>query len=268
MTMTKLRALALMFGAALVASCGDSAVQVIAAPEPNAGTRIRFFNFSVGGPGVHFFAGDTKIAAVGETGFTAGSATGVALTGTESTTGTAFGSVTSGGYYNSIAAGAYTFNARIAATTDNGLKIANLATTIASGKKYSVYLAGVYDATAKTTDAFVVEDPFSESYDWNNVQVRFVNAGANTTPVTLYAKNQTTTVETAVGGDVAYKGAGAYVTLIPGSYDFRAAPNGTTTNVVTRTSVSLTAGKIYTITFRGNVGSTVSAPFLDNTANR
>ncbi len=265
MTMTKLRTLALLLGAALVASCGDQANQVIAGPEPNAVTRIRFFNFSVGGPGVHFYANDTKVAGAAEVGFTQDRFLGTATGGTESITGTAFGGVTSGGYYNSIAPGTYTFNARIAATVDNGLKIANIVKAIESGKKYSVFLSGAYDATAKTTDGFVVEDPYSESYDWNNVQVRFVNTSYNSSPMTLYAKNQTTTAETAVGADVAYKGAGAYVTLAAGTYDFRAYVSASATNPFTRTAVSLTAGRIYTISTRG---SATTGQFLDNTANR
>lgn len=263
MTMTKLRTLALLLGAALVASCGDEANQVIAGPETNGGTRIRFFNFSVGGPGVHFYANDTKVAAVGEVSFTQDARTGVATGGTESITGTVFGGVSSGGYYNSIAPGTYAFNARIAATTDNGLKIATISQAIASGKRYSIYLSGVYDAVAKTTDAFVVEDPFSDTYDWANTTVRFVNAGSTSVPLVLYAKNTTSGVETAVGAAVAYKGAGTFVTLAPGSYDFRAAAAGSSTNAVTRAAVTLTAGKIYTISLRGT-----TSLFLDNTANK
>jgi len=264
--MTKLRTLALLFGAALVASCGDPANQIFAVAEPNGGTRIRFFNFSDGSPTVHFYAGDTKLAGVAEVGFTQDAKTGVATGGTEGT-GTGFGGVTSGGLYNSIAAGTYAFNARIGAATDNGLKIANLNKAIESGKKYSVYLAGQYNTTTKTAEFFAVEDPYPETYDWDNVMVRFVNAGSNTVPMTLYAKNQATTTETAVGGDVAYQGAGAFVKLPPGTYDFRATTGGGATNVLTRTSVSLTAGKIYTITFRGRIGVT-SSLLLDNTANR
>jgi hypothetical protein len=255
--------LTLLFGAALVASCGDSANQVIAGPEPNAGTRIRFFNFSLNAPGVHFYAGDVKVAGAAEVGFTQDAHLGTAIGGTESVTGTICGGVTSGGYYNSIAAGPYTFNARIAPVTDNGLKIANLNTTIVTGKMYSVFLSGLYDPVAKTTDAFIVEDPVSPTYDWNNVQVRFVNGSYNSSPMTLYAKNQTTLTETALGGDVTYKGAGAFVTLVPGIYDFRAAVG--TANPFTRLAVTLTAGKIYTITARG---SATSGAFLDNTANR
>src|SRR5512140_68879 len=109
MTMTKTRLLTLLLGAALVASCGESANQVIAGPEPGAGTRIRFFNFGVNTPGVHFYAGDVKVAGAAEVGFTQDPHLGTATGGTESTTGTAVGGVTSGGYYNSIAPGAYTF---------------------------------------------------------------------------------------------------------------------------------------------------------------
>ena len=263
--MTKTKFLTLLLGAALVASCGDSGFQPVARPEPNAGTRIRFFNFSLNAPGVHFYAGDTKLAGSAEVGFTQDPHLGTATGGTESVTGVAFGGVTSGGYYNSIPAGAYTFNARIATTTDNGLKIANLATTIATGKKYSVFLSGLYDPVAKTTDAFIIEDPWSDAFDWNNVQVRFVNGSYNSSPMTLYAKNQTTLAEVPVGGDVAYKAGGVFVTLPPGTYDFRAFVSATATNPFTRTAVSLTAGKIYTITARG---SAVAANLLDNTANK
>jgi hypothetical protein len=265
MTMTKIRTLALLFGASMLASCGDSAVQVIAAPEPNAGTRIRFFNFGVGAPGVHFYANDTKMAAAAEVGFTQSPTTGVATGGTESVTGTTSGNVAAGGYYTSITPASYKFNARIAAAVDNGLQVATVTQALESGKKYSFYVSGIYDATAKTADAFVVEDPYSETYDWSNAIVRFVNASPNSSPMTLYAKNQVTTTETAVGGTITYKGAGAFVTLAPGTYDLRSAVAGATTNAIARVGVNFVAGKIYTITARGNI---TSAPALDNTANR
>lgn len=267
MTMTTLRTLALLLGAALVASCGDEANQVIAGPEPYAGTRIRFFNFSVSAPGVHFYDADTKLAAAAEVSFTQDARTGIATGGTESVTGTIYGGVSSGGYYNSIAAGTHSFNARIAPVIDKGLKIATISQVIESGKRYSVYLSGTYNTTSKTTDVFVVEDPFSDTYDWDNAMVRFVNASANASPMTLYAKNQTTAVETSVGGDVAYRGAGTFVKLAPATYDLRGAVAGV--NAVTRTGVTFTAGKYYTITLRGTIGVTgTPAPFLDNTANK
>jgi hypothetical protein len=266
MTMTKLRTLALLLGAALIASCGEPANQVIAGPEPYAGTRVRFFNFGVGTPGVHFYANDTKMAAVAEAGFTQGATTGLATGGTESTAGTVStgtSGAAAGGYYTGIAPASYALNARTA--TDNVTKISTVTQTIASGKRYSFYISGIYDATGKTADAFVVEDPYSDTYDWTVATVRFVNASPNSQPMTLYAKNQTTTVETAVGAAIAYKGAGTFVTLAPATYDFRSAVTGATTNAITRTAVTLTAGKIYTITARGSI---TSSPALDNTANR
>lgn len=265
MTMTKIRTFALLFGAALLASCGDSAIQVIAVPEPNAGTRIRFFNFGVGAPGVHFYANDTKVTAAAEVGFTQSPTTGVATGGTESTTGTTTGNAAAGGFYTSIAPASYKFNARIAATVDNGLQVASVTQALESGKKYSFYVSGIYDATAKSADAFIVEDPYSETYDWSNAIVRFVNASPNSQAMTLYAKNQTTTTESAVGAAIAYKGAGAFVTLAPGTYDLRSAVAGASTNAISRVGVAFVAGKIYTITARGSI---TSSPALDNTANR
>jgi len=263
--MTQIRTLALLLGASLLASCGDSAVQVIAGPEANAGTRIRFFNFGVGSPGVHFYANDTKMAAAAEVGFTQDSKTGLATGGTESITGTASGAAAAGGFYASIAPASYKLNARIAAATDNGLQVSSLTTNIESGKRYSFYVSGIYDATAKSAEAFVVEDPYSDTFDWNNATVRFVNASPNSSPMTLYAKNQVTAVEAAVGGVISYKGAGVFVTLAPGTYDLRSAVAGATTNAIARTAVAFAAGRVYTITARGNI---TSSPFLDNTANR
>ena len=69
--MTKTSTLALLLGAVLMAACGKAANQVIAGPEPGAGTRVRFFHFGVNAPGVNFFANDTKMAAIGEVAFTA-----------------------------------------------------------------------------------------------------------------------------------------------------------------------------------------------------
>jgi hypothetical protein len=271
MTMTKTSTLALLLGATLLASCGEAANQVIAGPEPGAGTRVRFFNFGVNAPGVNFFANDTKMAAIGEVAFTA-DAHGIASGGTESTTGTISGGASSNGFYASIVPGSYKLNARIAATVDNGLQVSAVTTTLDPAKKYSFFISGFYDAAAKTVEAFVVEDPYSETYDWANANVRFVNAISNSSPMTLYAKNTTTGVEVAVGGSVAYKGAGAFTPLPSGVYDLGTRVAGSSTNAISRTAQSFSAGKVYTIGARGDitVTSTTAAtrPQLDNTANR
>jgi hypothetical protein len=256
--MTSYRALALLLCAALATACDKNAVQDITGSLAPA--RIKFFHFGVNAPGVNFYANDTKMTAIGST------------SGVESTTGTAYGGVGSGGFYSSIAPGQYTIKGKIAAATDKDLAVANVTATIADGKFYSFYMSGFYDATAKTVDGFLVEDPFVAAIDFSTAYVRFVHAIANANPMTLYAKNTTTLAEVAVGAEVAYKQAGGFTAIPNGVYDLSARYAGATTNAIARTAVSFVAGRVYTIGARGDitVTSTTAAnrPFLDNTANR
>lgn len=259
MAMTnRYRSLAALLCATALASCGKDAVQTITAPA--TGASIKFFNFAVNGPGVNFYADNTKMTAISST------------TGTESTTGTVYGGVGNGGLYSSIAPGAYTFSGRIAATTDKNLPISNIQATLEDGKYYSFYQSGFYDANAKTSDGFLVEDPFPAQIDFTVANVRFVNAISNSSPMTLYAKNPNTGAEVAVGAEEAYKSAGAFTALPAGVYDLGARTTGSTTNAISRTTVSFSGGHAYTITARGDmtvVSSTATnRPFLDNTANR
>jgi hypothetical protein len=196
-------------------------------------------------------------------------------TGVEATTGVAYGGVGASGFYSGIAPGQYTLAGKIAATTDKDLAISNLAATIQDGKIYSFYLSGIYDATTKTVDAFIVEDPFPADVDWSAAHVRFVHAISNANSLTLYARNQVTGVEVAVGPEVGYKGAGGFIALPNGVYDLSARYAGAATNALTRPAVSFSAGKVYTITARGDITvapSTVCAAAnrtcLDNTPNR
>src|SRR5262249_13954891 len=85
MTMNRLRSITLLVGAVALASCDKNTVQDITAPAPASG--VRFFNFGVGAPGVNFFANDTKISAI------------LSATGSESTTGLAYGGASAGGAY-------------------------------------------------------------------------------------------------------------------------------------------------------------------------
>src|SRR5438067_1575963 len=113
-------------------------------------------------------------------------------------------------------------------------------------------------------------------------RIRFFNFGVNApsvnfyaNPMTLFAKNTTTATETAIGAEVAYKAAGAFVTLPAGAYDLSTRYTGSATNVLTRPGVSFNGGRVYTITARGDItvaptttcGST-NKTCLDNTANR
>jgi Domain of unknown function (DUF4397) len=256
--MTILRSLVVLACAAALVACEKNGVQELTGSTPQAG--IRFFNFGVNAPQVNFYADATKLTAI------------VSATGAESVLGTPYGSVASGGFYSAIAPAQYTFTGRIAAATDKDLVVASVPVPIVAGKAYSYYMSGFYDATAKTVEAFVVEDPLPAVIDFSQSYVRFVHAISNAQPLTLYAKNTVTLAEVPVGGAVAYKGGGAFVPLPGGVYDLGARLAGVSTNAVTRTGVSFSAGKIYTVGARGDItvssATAVNRASLDNTANR
>ena len=268
--MNRYASLALALCAVTLAACGDKSVQDITTPV--VGARVKFFNFSVGSPGVNFYANDAKVTAIGATACSPPSDTTTVCktTGAEPTTGTAYTAAGNAALYNQITAGQVTFSGKIAATTDKGLAITTLAAPVDANKYYSFFLSGAYDATAKKTDSFIVEDAIPDTPDFTQTYVRFVNAISNSSPMTLFAKNTVTGAETAVGGSIAYKAAGAFTALPANVYDLNTRNAGSTTNVITRTAVSFVAGHVYTITARGTIGSTVTAnqPALDNTANR
>lgn len=268
------RSLAVLLGAVVAASCGDkNAAQNISAPT--AGSAVKFFNFGVNAPAVNFYANDKKLSATSSTSCSSavdGTTTDATClsTGKESTTGTTYGNVANGsGLYSSIAPGSYTLSGHVATTTDNGLAISNTSATLENGKFYSYYLSGIYNTTTKTVEGFVVEDPIPD-VDYSKAYVRFVNAVSNSQPMTLYAKDQTSGTESAIGGTVAYKAAGAFVAIAPGIFDLNTRVAGSSTNVITRTAVSFSAGRVYTISARGDITATTGTnkPALDNTANR
>jgi hypothetical protein len=95
-----------------------------------------------------------------------------------------------------------------------------------------------------------------------------VNAVPNATgPMKLYAKNTVTLNEVGVGAEIAYKAAGEFTALTPATYDLGARYTGVATNAISRTAVSFAAGRVYTITARGNI-TVASTVLLDNTANQ
>jgi len=239
-------------------SCEKNAVQDITGDLPQA--RIKFFNFGLGAPGVNFYANDAKMTAISST------------TSTESNNGVNYGGVGAGGLYLSIKPGTYVFSGKIAALVDKDLAISNITSTIAAQKDYSFYQSGLYDKVSKTVDSFVVEDAFPAKLDTGVAYVRFVNAIYNASAMTLYAKNtNTTAADIAVGDAVAYKAGGAFVALPNGVYNLYARNTGSATNVISRTSVSFSKGRIYTIGARGDVSPTAvtaNKPALDNTLNR
>jgi hypothetical protein len=261
MTMRPLRRVGLLLGALVLAACDQNAIQIDDITAPLSGARVKFFNFGMGTPAVNFYANNTKMTAV------------LSATGVESTAGVAFGGVASGNLYTGIAPGSYTFSGRIAATIDKDVPIASIPGTLVDGRAYSVYLAGVYDATAKRVDGFVVEDQFPDTFDFTQALVRFVNASPNAQPQQLTIVDATPLVSTPIGAAVPFKSAGAFVAVPTGSYNLSTVQAGVATPVFARTAVSFLAGRVYTITARGDAtisttGTAVNRAFLDNSVNR
>jgi hypothetical protein len=280
--MTRHTSIAILLCAALASACSifdENAVQTIVGPTETS-SRIKFFNFSVSSVGVNFFANGGKVSAVGTSACTptplVDSLKAKCLAaGIESATGVVYGTCTAGacnggtvggGLYAAISPGQYTLTAEMAA---KDTIVATIAQTIEPNKYYSYYMSGIYNTTTKTADAFVVEDPIpTGTVDYSVAHVRFVNAVPNGTgDLNLFARNTTTTTETAVGGAVAYKAAGTFMTLEPGIYDLRAAYTGAGTNLITRNTVNFVAGRVYTVTVRGST-ATAATLGLDNTENQ
>lgn len=252
------RILAALLCAGTLAGCGKEVDPVAPVRGPAPSAQIKFFNFAVGSPGVNFYGNETKMTAIS-------SATGV-----ESTTGTTYSNAGAGGLYVAIAPGQYTFSGRIAAATDKNLAISSAAQTIATGKSYSFYQSGVYSSTTKSADSFIIEDNWTIPTD-TLAHVRFVNAISNApNPIQLVIKSQSTgSTEVTIGGATAYKGATEFV-AVPGSiYDLYGRYPGSATNVFTRTGVSFSGRRVYTVTARGDATSSVTAnkPAFDNTIN-
>lgn len=255
---SSLRTLALACCAVAIAACDGDGVQDITGTRPES--RIKFFNFGVNAPAVHFYAGDAKVTAT------------TSATGIESTGGVAFGGVGSGGLYSLLDPGQYSFTGRIMAATDKGLPIATVTGDLARGKAYSLYISGFYNTTTKQAEGFIVEDNFPEEFDFSVAYVRFVNAISNANPMRLVLTDATTNATVPAGDAVAYKAAGAFVAVPPAQYNLATLYAGGTTNVITRTGVAFAGGRIYTITARGDITvvstTATNRPFLDNTPNR
>jgi hypothetical protein len=257
--MIRFRSLAVLFGALALTACEKNAVQDITGTLPES--RVKFFNFGVNAPGVHFYANDAKVTAT------------TSATGVESVTGIVSGGAGSGGLYSRLDPGSYTFTSRITATVDKDLAIASVPGTLAAGRAYSVYVSGIYNTTTKQADAFIVEDDFPADPGFAVAYVRFVNAISNANPMRLVVLDQTVgSTELPVGDAVAYKAGSAFVAVPPGVYNLFTRYAGSTTNVITRTGVGFTAGRVYTIGARGDITVTsttlATRPQLDNTLNR
>ena len=258
--------------AATLAACGlfeTTAVKNIDAPLPSA--RVKFHNFAPSSVGVNFFANGVKVTAIsttlcqGTTGITTDTLCNTV--GREPTTGVVYGGASSGGFYSAIEPGQYTLTSKIAARDTT---VSTLAATIAANKYYTFFMSGIYNTTTKTAEAFMVEDPIPSTIDYTLAHVRLVNAVSNgTTDMNLFATLAGGTTPAAVGTAVAYKGAGTFIALPEGVYDFSVRYTGQSTAItgLSRTGLSLVGGQVYTLTARGNTASAATM-FLDFTGNQ
>lgn len=264
------RAFTLLLSATALAACEKNAVQDLTGPLPSA--RVKFYNFGVGAPGVNFYAGNTKLTAISSTACVTPTNPDCLTDGVESTVGVNYGGVGAGDRYIAIEPGQHTFTGRIAAATDKNLPISTVSASITAGQHYSFFQSGIYSTADKTVDAFIVQDDLPATIDWSASLVRFVHAISNAQPMTLYAKNTETGVETAIGGAVAYKSTSGFTSLPPGTYDLSTRYAGSASNVILRTGVSFQPGRAYTLGARGDIRvtstSAATRPLLDLTVNR
>lgn len=246
----------------ILISCEKNAVQTIDQPITD-GAQIRFFNFAANAPSVNFYANEAKLSAV------------LSATGAENPLGTAYTIAYPASNYLLIDQGSYDFKGQISSTAvaDANLAVSTLSAQVEANKAYSFYMSGVYNATAKAADAFIIEDVLPQT-DTTGTYVRFVNAISNAAGAfNLVAKNTSTTSETIVATNIAYKSGSEFIKLQPGVYELYARYPESVVNIISRAgtqTVSFLPGRIYTVTSRGDATLTsgVAAPAFDNTANK
>ena len=269
--MNRYRSAAGLLGAALLASCsisGDTGLQDITSPAPSA--QIKFHNFAPNAVQVNFYANDTKMTAIASSACaspaTAADSTACSTAGIESTVGTKYGAVASGGLYDGITPGQYTLTAKPAGGTD---VVSTASQEIGDKKYYSFFMSGPYDATSKSAEAFVVEDPIPTDGDVTTGYVRLVDAVSDATgPLTLYLTDTQTQAVTTVGSPVSYKSAGDFVKVPPGTYKLSAGYAGSAISLISRTSsITVSGGHTYTVTAYGST-ATASTLALDFTENQ
>ncbi|RYE19637.1 MAG: DUF4397 domain-containing protein, partial [Sphingobacteriaceae bacterium] len=226
-------------------SCKKDGVQIIDAPV-QSGAQIRFSNYTMNSPSINFYANDIKVSAT------------LSTNGTESTTGTTYGNIfPSGSIYTLLPAGNYTLKGQLPSTisTDANLSIANVTANLENNKYYSFYTCGFYNTTAKTSDAFILEDKLP-TVDTSAAYVRFVNVVPNALSAgTFSARITSTTSETVLATAVTYKAGSDFVKLPQGVYDFIVRYQSTTPTPITGIagSISLLKGRIYTVSVRGDI---------------
>lgn len=246
----------------ITASCEKSAVQVI--DSTPTGPLLRFYNFALDGPSVNFYANDLKVTATSS------------ATGLLAATGVNYGGLfpANNSYVALASAGSVVFKTVTPSTAlvNPGLNIASITAPVLAGKYYSVYTSGVFDATAKTTTSFIVEDNIP-AVDTSAAIVRIVNAipTAGIAGFDLKAVNTTTAEAVVISSATAYQTSSPFVKVPNGVYNLTSVSTNTPTSyTITRTSVSFSKGFVYTISTRGDatLSTGTNARALDLTRNR
>lgn len=246
----------------LIYACDKTDIQTIDGSVKATG--IKFFNFAVGSPVVNYYANDVKVSSA------------VSTTGAESgTVGLTYGAAyPANNAYATIDPGTYDFKATRPSTAaaDPNLVINKLTTSLAANKNYSLYMCGFYDATAKTTDAFLLEDVLP-ALDTGFAYVRFVNVSPNANPVDFYLKlKEAPGTEISIAKNIAFKAGSAFVKVPQSVYNLIVRNANSMDDVVIREDLSVTKSNLYTFSLRGDItiGGTSDAKrrFIDSTPNR
>ena len=126
--------------------------------------------------------------------------------------------------YAPVCAGNRTMVVQQTANTSN--TVATLAFTVDQGQDRTVYAIGGTGGSAVAGVVTTDDNPQAAS---NQTRVRVVNMSptAGAIDVFITAPNADLSTATPTAANLAYQGASAYVTLAPGTYQFRAVPAGT-----------------------------------------
>jgi hypothetical protein len=250
----------LLFAISILAfsSCDKSAFQVIDAPP--TGPNFRVYNFAVNGPQVNVYVNDVKASAIGST------------TGKESASGIAAYGIFPGtnSYVNLQHDGSVTIKAKtpVNATTNPGVETTSATAKFENGKFYSFFTTGIYNATAKTTGSFVIEDVLP-AIDINVGYARMINTVPNApSGFDLKATNKATGEVIVISNAVPFQSASPFVKLPEGIYNLTSTSVNTPLSyTITRADLTISKGFVYTLAARGTV-LTTSTLAIDMTRNR
>lgn len=242
----------------MYSSCDKNAFQVIDAPP--TGPNFRVYNFAVNGPQINVYVNDVKVSAIGST------------TGKESASGiAAYGLFpTTNSYVNIQNQGDVVIKAKtpVNATTNPGVETTSATSKFENGKYYSFFTTGIFNATAKTTSSFVIEDKLPP-IDITTAYIRLVNTVPNApNGFNLRITNKATGEVITISNPLPFQSASEFVKVPDGVYNLTATSTNTPASfVINRLDLTVSKGFVYTLATRGTV-LTASTLAIDMTRNR